>query len=177
LFNSPPVRGLIPWNRECRSACWLTAFDPEVARAMIDPALKVMIEAALRYDGFVVQSTGDGIFALFGAPAAYEDHPQRALYTALRLQEELRRYSAKVVAGGGIPIAARGRREHRRSGGAQRRDRPARRVHADRAYDQPGVAAAERGAGRLDCGERSHASVVRGLLHAQATRRNQGQGH
>jgi class 3 adenylate cyclase len=92
---------------DCRSACWLTAFDPEVARAMIDPALKVMIEAALRYDGFVVQSTGDGIFALFGAPAAYEDHPQRALYAALRLQEELRRYSAKVVAGGGIPIAAR----------------------------------------------------------------------
>jgi hypothetical protein len=32
----------------------------------------------------LVQSTGDGIFALFGAPAAYEDHPQHALYAALR---------------------------------------------------------------------------------------------
>ena len=29
--------------------------------------------------GYVVQSTGDGIFALFGAPVAHEDHPQRAL--------------------------------------------------------------------------------------------------
>jgi class 3 adenylate cyclase len=29
-----------------------------------------MIEAVRRYDGYVVQSTGDGIFALFGAPVA-----------------------------------------------------------------------------------------------------------
>jgi class 3 adenylate cyclase len=53
--------------------------DPEEARAIIDPALKLMIDAAHRYDGYVVQSTGDGIFALFGAPLAHEDHPQRAL--------------------------------------------------------------------------------------------------
>jgi MFS family permease len=52
--------------------------DPEEARAIIDPALRLMIEAAHRYDGYVVQSTGDGIFALFGAPVAHEDHPQRA---------------------------------------------------------------------------------------------------
>jgi len=49
--------------------------DPEEARAIIDPALKLMIDAANRYDGYVVQSTGDGIFALFGAPVAHEDHP------------------------------------------------------------------------------------------------------
>ncbi len=64
--------------------------DPEDARAMIDPALKIMIEAVNRYDGYVVQSTGDGIFALFGAPVAHEDHPQRALYAAIRMQEEMR---------------------------------------------------------------------------------------
>jgi class 3 adenylate cyclase len=81
--------------------------DPEEARAIIDPALRIMIEATHRYDGYVVQSTGDGIFALFGAPVAHEDHPQRALYAALRMQEELRRYSAKVIADGGIPIEAR----------------------------------------------------------------------
>ena len=75
--------------------------DPEEARAIVDPALKLMIDAVRRYDGYVVQSTGDGIFALFGAPVAHEDHPQRALYAALRMQEELRRYSAKLVADGG----------------------------------------------------------------------------
>jgi class 3 adenylate cyclase len=81
--------------------------DPEEARAIVDPALKLMIDATHRYDGYVVQSTGDGIFALFGAPVAHEDHPQRALYAALRMQEELRRYSTKVVADGGLPIEAR----------------------------------------------------------------------
>src|SRR5271154_4446699 len=81
--------------------------DPEEARAIIDPALKLMIEAVQRYDGYVVQSTGDGIFALFGAPAAYEDHPQRALYSALRIQEEMRRYSSKLREAGNLPIEAR----------------------------------------------------------------------
>jgi class 3 adenylate cyclase len=81
--------------------------DPEEARAIIDPALQLMIDAVHQYDGYVVQSTGDGIFALFGAPAAHEDHPQRALCEALRIQEELRRYSAKVVADGSTPIQSR----------------------------------------------------------------------
>jgi class 3 adenylate cyclase/predicted ATPase len=81
--------------------------DPEEARAIIDPALKLMIEAVRRYDGYVVQSTGDGIFALFGAPVAHEDHPQRALYAALRLQDATRAYSAKLVADGGTPLEAR----------------------------------------------------------------------
>ena len=49
---------------------WSRDLDPEEARAIIDPALKLMIDAAHRYDGYVVQSTGDGIFALFGAPVA-----------------------------------------------------------------------------------------------------------
>ncbi len=81
--------------------------DPEEARAIIDPALKLMIDAAHRYDGYVVQSTGDGIFALFGAPVAHEDHPQRALYAALRLQEELERYSARLRAAGNLLIEGR----------------------------------------------------------------------
>jgi class 3 adenylate cyclase/tetratricopeptide (TPR) repeat protein len=81
--------------------------DPEEARNIVDPALKLMIDAVHRYDGYVVQSTGDGIFAVFGAPVAHEDHPQRALYAALRMQDELKRYSAKVVADGGTPIQSR----------------------------------------------------------------------
>jgi class 3 adenylate cyclase len=56
--------------------------DPEEARVLVDPALQLMIHAVRRYDGYVVQSTGDGIFAMFGAPVAHEDHPQRALYAA-----------------------------------------------------------------------------------------------
>jgi len=81
--------------------------DPEEARAIVDPALKLMIAAVHRYDGYIVQSTGDGIFALFGAPVAHEDHPQRALYAGLRIQEELRRYSARLREGGNLAVEAR----------------------------------------------------------------------
>src|SRR5208283_250796 len=81
--------------------------DPEEARAIVDPALKLMIDAVHRYDGYIVQSTGDGIFALFGAPVAHEDHPQRALYAALRMQEEMRRYAERLRADKGINLQAR----------------------------------------------------------------------
>lgn len=81
--------------------------DPEEAGAIVDPALKLMIEAVRRCDGYVVQSTGDGIFAPFGAPVAHEDHPQRAIYSALRMQEELRRYSDKLLADGRAPLEIR----------------------------------------------------------------------
>jgi predicted ATPase/class 3 adenylate cyclase len=81
--------------------------DPEEARAVIDPALKLMMDAVHRYDGHVVQSTGDGIFALFGAPVAHEDHPQRALYAALRMQEEIRRYAERLRVDSRRPIQIR----------------------------------------------------------------------
>jgi class 3 adenylate cyclase len=37
---------------------------------------------------------------------AHEDHPQRALYAALRMQDELKRHSDRVRAEGGLPIQA-----------------------------------------------------------------------
>ena len=80
--------------------------DPEEARVIIDPALKIMIDAARHYDGYV-QSAGDGIFALFGAPAAHEDHPQRAIHAALRMQQEIRRYVDRLLQAGGVPIEIR----------------------------------------------------------------------
>jgi class 3 adenylate cyclase/tetratricopeptide (TPR) repeat protein len=76
--------------------------DPEEARAIVDPALRIMIDAVRRYEGYVVQSTGDGIFALFGAPAAYEDHPQRGIYAALKMQQELGEYSRRLASHGAL---------------------------------------------------------------------------
>ncbi|HYK63602.1 MAG TPA: adenylate/guanylate cyclase domain-containing protein, partial [Patescibacteria group bacterium] len=85
----------------------MEGLDPEEARAIVDPALKLMIEGVHRYDGYIVQSTGDGVFALFGAPVAHEDHAQRALYAALRIQEEMARYSAGLRAAGNPPVEIR----------------------------------------------------------------------
>ena len=81
--------------------------DPEEARAIIDPALRIMVDAVRRYEGYVVQSTGDGIFALFGAPAAYEDHPQRSLYAALQMQQGLREHGQRRAARGQAALEVR----------------------------------------------------------------------
>jgi hypothetical protein len=60
-----------------------------------------------RYEGYVAQSTGDGIFALFGAPVAHEDHPQRALHAARRMQEDLKRYADGLRERGQPPLSVR----------------------------------------------------------------------
>src|SRR5262245_35671487 len=60
------------------STALIEGLDPEEARSIIDPALQLMMDAVHRYEGYVAQALGDGIFALFGAPIAHEDHPQRA---------------------------------------------------------------------------------------------------
>ncbi|MBI3756909.1 MAG: adenylate/guanylate cyclase domain-containing protein [Deltaproteobacteria bacterium] len=75
------------------STALIEGLDPEEARAIIDPALQLMMDAVPQYDGYVAQALGDGIFALFGAPLAHEDHPQRALYAALHMQEAMRCYA------------------------------------------------------------------------------------
>ena len=89
------------------STALIEGLDPEEARAIIDPALQLMMDAVHRYEGYVAQALGDGIFALFGAPLAHEDHPQRALYAALRMQEEMRRYGDSLRMKGYPPLAMR----------------------------------------------------------------------
>jgi class 3 adenylate cyclase/tetratricopeptide (TPR) repeat protein len=78
------------------STSLLEGLDPEDAQKLIDPVLRVMMSAVHRYEGTVNQVLGDGIMALFGAPLAHEDHALRACYSALAMQEEMRRYRRKL---------------------------------------------------------------------------------
>ena len=89
------------------STALIEGLDPEEAQHIIDPALHLMMDAVHRYEGYVAQALGDGIFALFGAPIAHEDHPQRALYAALQLQETMRAYSEALKKRGGPPLQVR----------------------------------------------------------------------
>jgi predicted ATPase/class 3 adenylate cyclase len=81
--------------------------DPEDAHRLIAPVVELMMEAVHHYEGFVAKSLGDGILALFGAPIAHEDHPQRALYAALRMQETMRRHADCIRLEEGIPLQIR----------------------------------------------------------------------
>src|SRR5262245_59002613 len=85
----------------------MEGLDPEEARAIVDPALQLMMDAVHRYEGYVAQSRGDGIFALFGAPIAQEDHARRALYAALRMQEDIKCYSDRLRIEKGVPLQVR----------------------------------------------------------------------
>jgi class 3 adenylate cyclase/tetratricopeptide (TPR) repeat protein len=81
--------------------------DPEEARKILDPVLEHMMEAVHRYEGTVNQVMGDGIMALFGAPLTHEDHAVRACYSALRMQESVKKYAEGVQKTEGIPIQIR----------------------------------------------------------------------
>ncbi|BDB27825.1 adenylate/guanylate cyclase domain-containing protein [Cupriavidus sp. P-10] len=89
------------------STALIQDLDPEDARGLIDPVVALMMEAVHHYEGYVAKSLGDGILALFGAPIAHEDHPHRAIYAALRMQEAMRRHSDKIRAKQGIPLQIR----------------------------------------------------------------------
>ncbi|MBW2491860.1 MAG: AAA family ATPase, partial [Deltaproteobacteria bacterium] len=48
------------------------------------------------YEGTVNEMTGDGIMALFGAPVALEDAPQRAIRSSLAIHREMTKFSDKL---------------------------------------------------------------------------------
>ena len=81
--------------------------DPDDARTIVDPSLRMMIDAVEQYEGYVVQSQGDGIFALFGAPLANEDHALLAIRAAIAMQESIAAYRQRLTAEGKPPLEIR----------------------------------------------------------------------
>jgi adenylate cyclase len=57
--------------------------DPEDVRAFQNELFESLAQAIARYDGFVEKFVGDAVMAVFGAPVAHEDDPERALAAAL----------------------------------------------------------------------------------------------
>ena len=57
--------------------------DPEDWTAIVGEAFGCMNSTVERYGGTVARLMGDGVLALFGAPIAHEDDPQRAVRCAL----------------------------------------------------------------------------------------------
>jgi len=70
--------------------------DPEEVQTLISECLVFFTEEIHCHEGAIAQFLGDGVMALFGAPIAHEDAPQRALYAALAIRERLSEYSEKL---------------------------------------------------------------------------------
>ena len=125
-----------------------------------------------RFGGTVEKFIGDAVMALFGAPVAHEDDPERAVRAALAIRDwadggrrargadrdhdrrgaRLARRASRVGAGDGL----RRRREHRRAapGRGARQRHPRRRddVPRDRARDRLRGSGARRGQGEARAG-------------------------
>jgi predicted ATPase/class 3 adenylate cyclase len=77
---------------------------PEEAYSIMDEIYEILIHKVHDYEGTVNEMTGDGIMALFGAPIALEDAPQRAIRSSLAVHREMARFSEKMKQEGeGIP--------------------------------------------------------------------------
>ena len=72
------------------------SFGPEETYAIMDQVYKILIHKVHDYDGTVNEMTGDGIMALFGAPIALEDAPQRAIRSAYAIHREMSRFCDKM---------------------------------------------------------------------------------
>lgn len=60
---------------------------------LINLCLQELSEAIYEFDGHIDKYIGDAIMAVFGAPKAHEDDPERALRAALAMQEHLEKFN------------------------------------------------------------------------------------
>jgi len=66
---------------------------PENAYSIMDQVYEILIHKVHEFEGTVNEMTGDGVLALFGAPIAIENAPQRAIQSALAIHRELARFN------------------------------------------------------------------------------------
>ena len=66
---------------------------PENTYTIMDQVYEILIHKVHEYEGTVNEMTGDGIMALFGAPIALEDAPQRAIRSAMAIHREIAKFS------------------------------------------------------------------------------------
>jgi class 3 adenylate cyclase/tetratricopeptide (TPR) repeat protein len=70
--------------------------SPEDLYIIMDKVYEILIHKVHDYEGTVNEMTGDGVMALFGAPIALEDAPQRAIQSSLAIHKEMARFSDKI---------------------------------------------------------------------------------
>jgi class 3 adenylate cyclase/tetratricopeptide (TPR) repeat protein len=83
--------------------CDMEGFTPfseklgiEEAYSIMDQVYEILIHKVHDYEGTINEMTGDGIMALFGAPIALEDAPQRAIRSAMAIHRKMTKFSEKL---------------------------------------------------------------------------------
>ena len=84
-----------------------SGLDPEVYREVLDQYVALAMHEVYRFEGIVNQISGDGFMALFGAPVAHEDAPQRAVLAALAIRDALAHFNEQLQRERGVVLPAR----------------------------------------------------------------------
>ena len=91
------------------------SMDAEHVQALLNRFYALTDRTVAAYGGSIIDHAGDGVLAVFGAPVAYGNDPERAVRAAL----ELHSGAAQLRDAFGKPAQAAHRRGQRRSGGCR----------------------------------------------------------
>jgi class 3 adenylate cyclase/tetratricopeptide (TPR) repeat protein len=81
--------------------------DPEAVKALVDRCLGRLAEEVERVGGRVDKYMGDNVMAIFGAPVAHEDDPERAVRAALGMQVAMGELNRRLLTNYGVELALR----------------------------------------------------------------------
>jgi adenylate cyclase len=78
---------------------------PARIAAVMNEYFEAMVDVVIAHGGMVNDFIGDGMLAVFGAPADDAEHAWHAVLTAFEMLETLERLNARWRAAGGVPLA------------------------------------------------------------------------
>jgi class 3 adenylate cyclase len=78
--------------------------DVEDVSMVLNECFGGLISVILKYEGTIDKFIGDGIMAIFGAPLAHENDPERAIRCALDMLAEIERFNLRSAAMTPIPL-------------------------------------------------------------------------
>ena len=81
--------------------------DPESVKSLVDRSLQRLGEEVDRFGGRVDKYIGDNVMAVFGAPIAHEDDAERAVRSALAMQDAMAEINERLGATHGVNLALR----------------------------------------------------------------------
>lgn len=70
--------------------------DPEEWAELMNEAFQTLTRPIVRLEGTVIRLMGDAVLALFGAPAAHEDDPRRAVLAALEMLNAAQTFAQEI---------------------------------------------------------------------------------
>jgi class 3 adenylate cyclase/tetratricopeptide (TPR) repeat protein len=81
--------------------------DPEIVRRVMYTYFEGLAKEIRRFDGTIEKFIGDAIMAIFGAPTAHEDDPQRSINAALEMQAAIAEINRALLDSDGLTLQMR----------------------------------------------------------------------